>query len=188
MIRLNGGQLYQWDTGRTVTVEDKTIHKVQFANKGDSVALSIDVVNSVAKIPDVLLQTGRELECYGVYSSSEVVESREYAIFSVRDRAKPKDYLPTEAEEAVGEMKKITQAALEAAGKADAIANDLVQAKEAGLFKGAPGYTPRRGVDYWTEADIAQIKAYVDQELGDVELALDHIITMEDHLIGGDSL
>ena len=27
---------------------------------------------------------------------------------------------------------------------------------------GADGYTPVRGTDYWTEADKAEIKAYVD--------------------------
>lgn len=31
-----------------------------------------------------------------------------------------------------------------------------------GLFD---GYTPVRGVDYWTEADIAQIKGYVDNAI-----------------------
>ena len=31
---------------------------------------------------------------------------------------------------------------------------------------GADGYTPVRGVDYWTSADIAQIQAYVDGQIG----------------------
>lgn len=30
---------------------------------------------------------------------------------------------------------------------------------------GATGYTPVRGVDYWTDADIAQIKSYVDDAI-----------------------
>lgn len=30
---------------------------------------------------------------------------------------------------------------------------------------GAAGYTPVRGVDYWTDADIAQIKSYVDDAI-----------------------
>lgn len=30
---------------------------------------------------------------------------------------------------------------------------------------GKDGYTPRRGVDYWTEADKAEIKAYVDEAI-----------------------
>lgn len=31
--------------------------------------------------------------------------------------------------------------------------------------KGDPGYTPVRGVDYWTTADKAEIKAYVDEAI-----------------------
>lgn len=30
---------------------------------------------------------------------------------------------------------------------------------------GEPGYTPVRGVDYWTEEDIAEIKSYVDEAI-----------------------
>lgn len=31
--------------------------------------------------------------------------------------------------------------------------------------KGADGYTPVKGTDYWTEADIAEIKSYVDEAI-----------------------
>ena len=31
---------------------------------------------------------------------------------------------------------------------------------------GADGYTPVRGVDYWTSADIAQIQSYIDEQIG----------------------
>ena len=31
--------------------------------------------------------------------------------------------------------------------------------------RGADGYTPVRGVDYWTEADIASIRSYVDDAI-----------------------
>ena len=34
---------------------------------------------------------------------------------------------------------------------------------------GQDGYTPVRGTDYWTENDIATIKAYIDTELGVIE-------------------
>jgi hypothetical protein len=32
-------------------------------------------------------------------------------------------------------------------------------------FQGPPGYTPVRGIDYWTEEDIATIKSYVDEAI-----------------------
>ena len=31
---------------------------------------------------------------------------------------------------------------------------------------GADGYTPVRGVDYWTQADITQIQSYIDEQIG----------------------
>lgn len=43
---------------------------------------------------------------------------------------------------------------------------------EAGIYSnsintgsGGSGYTPVRGVDYWTAADIAEIKSYVDDAI-----------------------
>lgn len=39
-------------------------------------------------------------------------------------------------------------------------------------YEGIPtvsGKTPIRGVDYWTESDIAEIKAYIDSQIGVVE-------------------
>lgn len=36
-------------------------------------------------------------------------------------------------------------------------------------ISGKDGYTPVRGIDYWTESDIAEIKSYIDQQLGVIE-------------------
>lgn len=41
----------------------------------------------------------------------------------------------------------------------------LAQAKASGEFDGAAGYSPLRGTDYWTEADKAEIKGYVDSAI-----------------------
>lgn len=32
-------------------------------------------------------------------------------------------------------------------------------------IKGSPGYTPKKGTDYWTAADIAEIKSYVEDAI-----------------------
>ena len=34
---------------------------------------------------------------------------------------------------------------------------------------GSDGYTPVRGTDYWTDADVEEIKSYVDKKLGVIE-------------------
>lgn len=46
-----------------------------------------------------------------------------------------------------------------------AIEAALAQAKESGAFDGNSGYTPVRGTDYWTDADKAEIKSYVDNAI-----------------------
>lgn len=46
-----------------------------------------------------------------------------------------------------------------------AINTALSQAKASGEFDGAAGKTPVRGTDYWTAADIAEIKTYVDNAI-----------------------
>ena len=54
---------------------------------------------------------------------------------------------------------------LDASALTSAINTALAQAKESGEFDGADGYSPVRGTDYWTEADKAEIKSYVDEAI-----------------------
>ena len=53
-------------------------------------------------------------------------------------------------------LEQLLQAVLEAKTLSQSVYDDA----EAGKFD---GYTPQRGVDYWTEEDITEIKAYIDQ-------------------------
>lgn len=125
MIELVGGVLNQWDTGRTVNYSGEA-QKLEFCNKGDSLAMAVDV-SSVTGIPDRFLQSGRDLFVFAVKVDEDNHEQTvEFRRFTVHNRPKPKNYLPTEAEEALGELKKITQAALEAAAKAEAAANVMI--------------------------------------------------------------
>ena len=45
------------------------------------------------------------------------------------------------------------------------VEQELTAAKESGEFDGEDGYTPQKGVDYWTPDDIAEIKSYVDEAI-----------------------
>lgn len=47
----------------------------------------------------------------------------------------------------------------------DVLSEALAQAKNSGIFNGEDGYSPVRGTDYWTSADIAEIKSYVDEAI-----------------------
>lgn len=48
---------------------------------------------------------------------------------------------------------------------------------------GAPGYTPQRGVDYWTEADRREIRNYVEDQIanaGGVHFTTDETLIMSE--------
>ncbi len=53
----------------------------------------------------------------------------------------------------------------------------------------AEGVIPQRGVDYWTEEDVNEIRSYmdevIDESIGDIELALDNLIAHQESFIGG---
>lgn len=51
--------------------------------------------------------------------------------------------------------------------------------------QGEPGYTPIKGVDYFTEAEREAFKTEV---LGDIDTALDGILAIQTELIGGDGV
>lgn len=53
---------------------------------------------------------------------------------------------------------------------------------------GNDGYTPVKGVDYFTDEDVEEIVAATEQRLSvDIEAALDSIIAMQNELTGGDA-
>lgn len=131
MIELIGGPLYQWDIGRTVS-EFKG-NAVQFANKGDSVALTVTPEDAgELRIPDRFLTTGKPLVVYDVeIGADDEITTLSTKVFPVLARPKPKDYTPTKAEEAYGVVKKLSeeaknaaQAASEAADTAKNLAED----------------------------------------------------------------
>lgn len=123
MIEIVGTALHQWDVGRYVQVTGIEVEYVHFANKGDSKAVIVGAVDIKAKIPDHLLQTGKQLCVYAV-KDGITVESK---IFYVKNREKPDDYVYEEEERdfiyaLITNAEKATQNAQQAAGVANTAA------------------------------------------------------------------
>lgn len=89
MIQIVGPQLSQWDTGRTISVNGSDATHAHFANWGDTHAVIMDVVDGGVKVPDYLLQTGRDLCVYIVFNGV----TQESKMFSVRKRERPENYV-----------------------------------------------------------------------------------------------
>lgn len=118
MIRIVDTALYQWDTGRYITTDIEADH-VHFSNKGDSKAVIMELADSKAKIPDYLLQTGKQL-CVYVVRNGITVESN---VFSVNQRERPESYVYDEDQRnfvyaLIASAKAATEAAKQAAGAA----------------------------------------------------------------------
>lgn len=68
-------------------------------------------------------------------------------------------------EQLVATVKNLLDEKMSTAELQTAIDEALAQAKVSGEFNGANGKTPVRGTDYWTEADKAEIRSYVDEAI-----------------------
>ena len=100
MLTLNDGrsELWQWDTGRTITV-DAECSQVHFSNKVFGRSIDVDVLDGVAIIPDVLLQTDKELIAWAFVGTSENGYTKISKVFKVNRRNKPSDYVFTPPEQ-----------------------------------------------------------------------------------------
>lgn len=96
MLTLNDGrsELWQWDTGRTLTV-DAECSQVHFSNKVFGRSIDVDVVDGVAIIPDILLQTDKDLNVWAFVGTAENGYTKISKTFKVNRRNKPADYVFT---------------------------------------------------------------------------------------------
>ena len=96
MLELNDGrsELWQWDTGRTLIV-DADCSQVHFSNKVFGRSIDVNVANGVAIIPDVLLQTDKDLNVWAFSGTAENGYTKISKTFKVNRRNKPADYVFT---------------------------------------------------------------------------------------------
>lgn len=127
MLTLNDGrsELWQWDTGRTLAV-DADCSQVHFSNKVFGRSIDVDVADGVAIIPDILLQTDKDLNVWAFVGTAENGYTKISKTFKVNRRNKPSDYVFTPVEQTT-----IAEIA--------AIAQSVRDDADAGLFDGAQG-------------------------------------------------
>ena len=124
MLTLNDGraELWQWDTGRTLAV-DADCSQVHFSNKVFGRSIDVDVVNGAAIIPDVLLQTDKDLNVWAFVGTAENGYTKISKTFKVNRRNKPADYVFTPPDQTYLEEIKEKLDYLESIQDPDAIKN-----------------------------------------------------------------
>ena len=127
MLTLNDGrsELWQFDTGRTLDV-DADCSQVHFSNKVFGRSIDVDVTDGVAIIPDILLQTDKDLNVWAFVGTAENGYTKISKTFKVNRRNKPSDYVFTPVEQTtIAEIYAIAQSVRDDANN--------------GLFDGAQG-------------------------------------------------
>lgn len=124
MLTLNDGrtELWQWDTGRKLTV-DAECSQVHFSNKVFGRSIDVDVLDGVAIIPDILLQTDKELTAWAFVGTAENGYTKISKVFKVNKRNKPADYVFTPPEQTTLQELVERLAAIEESQDPDAIKN-----------------------------------------------------------------
>lgn len=124
MLTLNDGrtELWQWDTGRTLAV-DADCSQVHFSNKVFGRSIDVDVVDGVATIPDILLQTDKDLNAWAFVGTAENGYTKISKTFKVNRRNKPADYVFTPSDQTSLEEIKEKIDYLESIQAPDAIKN-----------------------------------------------------------------
>ena len=96
MFRIADGRdfMYQWDLDRQVVVDDPSIVEVHFCNRTEDVSLVVEVVDGLANVPNILLQSSFDMRVFGYDGKA----TRHDAVFKVKAKTKPSDYVYTETE------------------------------------------------------------------------------------------
>lgn len=158
---MNDLKVWQWDSGKSIAVDSPC--QVHFAPIGATRALVVAANGDACPIPNQLLQEPKDIMAWVVRDGS-VSESCRVRVTS---RPMPSDYVlePTDVET----VESVTEAMVAAVTSSlKGVDSALSKANEA-VDKANAIQAPKRGVDYWTEADVQTIHSYIQEQLGVVE-------------------
>ena len=102
-ITLDDGrtELWQWDTGRKIVVDDKSVSEVHYSKYSSTQAITREVINGKAEIPNFLLQDTHAVTVYAYSGSIENGYTMAEKTFNVTKKPKPANYVETEEDKAI---------------------------------------------------------------------------------------
>ena len=93
--------LWQWDIGQKLLVTHEGVCEVHFKQPGEETALTVQTYDlggqTVANVPNILLQEAGKLTAY-IYVCVGDAYTIQKAIFTIKPRPRPADYVYTETE------------------------------------------------------------------------------------------
>ena len=102
-ITLDDGrtELWQWDTGRKIVIDDKSVSEVHYSKYSSTQAITREVINGKAEIPNFLLQDTYAVTVYAYSGSAENGYTMAEKTFNVAKKPKPANYVETEEDKAI---------------------------------------------------------------------------------------
>lgn len=102
-ITLDDGrtELWQWDTCRKIVVDDKSVSEVHYSKYSSTQAITREVIDGKAEIPNFLLQDTHAVTVYAYSGSIENGYTVAEKTFNVAKKPKPANYVETEEDKAI---------------------------------------------------------------------------------------
>lgn len=94
-------ELWQWDTGRKIVVDDKSVSEVHYSKYSSTQAITREVIDGKAEIPNFLLQDTHAVTVYAYSGSIENGYTMAEKTFNVVKKPKPANYVETEEDKAI---------------------------------------------------------------------------------------
>lgn len=102
-ITLDDGrtELWQWDTGHKIVVDDKSVSEVHYSKYSSTQAITREVINGKAEIPNYLLQDTHDVTVYAYSGSIENGYTMAEKTFNIIKKPKPANYVETEEDKVI---------------------------------------------------------------------------------------
>ena len=156
-ITLDDGrtELWQWDTGRKIVVDDKSVSEVHYSKYSSTQAITREVINGKAEIPNFLLQDTHAVTVYAYSGSIENGCTMAEKTFNVVKKPKPANYVETEEDKAI--LAKLKAEIGDLSELQTEVKDNLVAAINEASSKSIAGY----GVKYIAEGYIGENNEFI---------------------------
>lgn len=156
-ITLDDGrtELWQWDTGRKIVVDDKSVSQVHYSKYSSTQAITRKVIDGKAEIPNFLLQDTHAITVYAYSGSIENGYTMAEKTFNVIKKPKPANYVETEEDKAI--LAKLKAEIGDLSELQTQVKDNLVAAINEASSKSISGY----GVKYIAEGYIGENNEFI---------------------------
>lgn len=156
-ITLDDGrtELWQWDTCRKIVVDDKSVSEVHYSKYSSTQAITREVINGKAEIPNFLLQDTHAVTVYAYSGSIENGCTMAEKTFNVVKKPKPANYAETEEDKAI--LAKLKAEIGDLSELQTEVKDNLVAAINEASSKSISGY----GVKYIAEGYIGENNEFI---------------------------